>query len=90
LSKRQREVLKRLLVRAFNKNQILILSEIKDDSTITSFLTNLSRDSEIPLSTLKLNAKILKQLDLISFNSTAQLTKFGKFILKLLGGDIPT
>ena len=89
MSKRQREVLKRLLVRAFNKNQILILSEIKD-GTITSFLTNLSRDSEIPLSTLKLNAKILKQLDLISFNSTAQLTKFGKFILKLLGGDIPT
>ena len=69
----------------------MILSEIEKNSfdSITSTLTKLSRKSKIPLSTLKLNAKILKQLDLITFNSSAQLTEFGKFILQIIGGESP-
>lgn len=82
--------MKKLLARALNKNQILILSEIdKKPRTITSTLTNLSKRSKIPLSTLKLNSKILKHLDLINFSnfSRAELTDFGNFIQKIIGGE---
>jgi hypothetical protein len=92
LSKKQRENLKKLLARALNKNQILILTEIRDNSlkSITSILTSLSKKSDVPLSTLKMNAKILRQLGLIEFNSCACLTEFGKFIIQTMGGEIPT
>jgi len=79
------------LLRALNKNQILILSEIENNSseTITSLLTKLSKKSKIPLSTLKLNAKILRELGLITFGNSVKLTDFGKFIVQIIGGDDP-
>ena len=93
VSKNKEENLKALLARALNKNQILILSEVKCNrsKTITLLLTKLSRKSNIPLSTLKLNAKILRQLNLIKFNnfSNVELTSFGDFIVQILGGDNP-
>jgi Mn-dependent DtxR family transcriptional regulator len=80
--------LKRLLLRALNKNQILILYEIENNSskTVTSLLRSISRSSGIPLSTLKLNARILKNLELIDFGdySTVQLTEFGRYVMKMI------
>ncbi len=77
-----------LLGRALNANQSLILSEIhgNSDKTITGTLNRISRARGISLSTLKLNAKILRELGLISYSEfhTAELTEFGKIILKIL------
>jgi hypothetical protein len=92
LPENQKENLKNLLAKALNRNQILILSEIENSSrTITSTLMNLSKTMKIPLSTLKLNAKILKQMNLILFNdfSNVELTNFGKFVFTILGGRNP-
>jgi hypothetical protein len=80
--------LKRVLLRAFNKNQLLILQEAAKNSrgTITSLLLKMEKKYVIPLSTLKLNAKILRELNLITFgnSSTAKLTKAGRVIVELL------
>lgn len=77
-----------LLRRALNCNQILILSEIQDNNnkTITGTLNRISKTRAISLSTLKLNAKILKSLGLISYSEfhIAELTEFGEIILKIL------
>lgn len=55
-------------------------------ATISSCLRRLSRENRIPLSTLKLNAKILRELDLICFgsNSSAELTEFGHLVLGII------
>ncbi len=78
-----------LLGRALNANQSLILSDIQDNKnkTITGTLNRISRARGISLSTLKLNAKILKELGLISYCEfhSAELTDFGKIIIELLG-----
>jgi hypothetical protein len=65
----------------------LIITELdsKPSCTITSLLTALSKFQEIPLSTLKLNARVLKDLNLISFGDCekpgmARLTDFGEFV----------
>jgi hypothetical protein len=92
LSKEQKESLRKLLARALNKNQLIILSEIENNSqTLTSFLIKLSKATKIPLSTLKFNAKVLKQLGIITFAdfSNAELTKFGKIIFTIIGGESP-
>src|SRR3972149_6989789 len=69
LSNRHRKDLKRVLLRAVNKNQILILSHLENNfkDTISSKLNRLSKESKIPISTLKLNSRILKDLNLIDF-----------------------
>ncbi len=56
---------------------------------MTSLLRSLSEEWEIPLSTLKLNARILRELNLISYGSIrekrdAQVEKLGSFVLGLL------
>lgn len=44
---------------------------------------------EIPLSTLKLNAKILRELNLIEWENSfsPRLTELGRFVVAVLGGD---
>lgn len=59
------------------------------DKTLTSLLKQLSEDYGVPLSTLKLNARILRDLNLISYGSihnrqTAQLERLGKFVIRIL------
>jgi hypothetical protein len=59
---------------------------------LTSLLRRLSEEYEIPLSTLKLNARILRELNLISYGSirdkrAAQLENLGSFVVKLLMDD---
>lgn len=76
-----------LLGRALNANQILILNEMENNvGTITGTLNRISKYSNVSLSTLKLNAKILKNLGLISYCEfrTAELTDFGKTIAKIM------
>ena len=94
LSKRHKQDLKRLLARAINKNQILILNQVQTNSSssITTALSKISRRERIPLSTLKLNAKILKELNLIDFGNIEEikepeLTEVGRFVLEIVGGD---
>jgi hypothetical protein len=89
-----KEDLRLLIVRALNKNQILILSDIKNvnNENITKILNRISSPFNIPLSTLKLNANILKKLNLITFGNnsnfqSAKLTDFGNFVCKILGDD---
>jgi hypothetical protein len=85
--------LRRLILRTLNDNQLLILTSIASQRrSLTSLLKDLSEDREIPLSTLKLNARILRELNLISYGSTrekktAEVEKLGSFVLRLLGDE---
>ena len=58
---------------------------------MTSLLKHLSEEFGIPLSTLKLNARILRNLNLISYGSTrfrdAELRSLGTLILRLLSDE---
>ena len=56
---------------------------------MTSLLHTLSEEFNIPLSTLKLNGRILRELNLISYGSReriaeARLGALGSFVLRLL------
>ena len=83
-----REKLGKLLVRCINRNQLLILEKISENSskTFSSIVNALSNDLAIPLSTLKLNAKVLRGFDLIDFSrgSTVKLTCFGDLVFSIL------
>ena len=82
--------LRNLILRTLNDNQLLVLNAVAEkDQTLTSLLKQISNEYGIPLSTLKLNARILRELNLISYGSIrvkrkAQLENLGKFILRLL------
>jgi hypothetical protein len=82
-----------LILRTLNDNQLLVLNAIEEnDQSLTSLLKQLSIEYGIPLSTLKLNARILRELNLISYGSihnkrSAQLENLGKFVLSLLIDD---
>ena len=60
--------LRQVLARAINRKQFLILSRIacNGDGSISSTLGATSERFHIPLSTLKLNASILRKMGLIS------------------------
>jgi len=87
------EDLRKLVLRTLNNNQILILSEVaRRKETMTSLLRALSEEFSIPLSTLKLNGRILRELNLISYGSNegvaeARLGTLGLFILRLLSEE---
>ncbi len=75
-----------VLLRALNENQILILSSVNGMRNITSLLADVAGESGVPISTLKLNAKILKELGLIDFNGApATVTELGRLIINILG-----
>lgn len=83
------ENLRTVLLRSINKNQILILNEInKQDVTISKLVNILYKKEKISVSTLKLNAQILRKLNLITFGngSSVKLTEFGNFVLKIMCG----
>jgi hypothetical protein len=59
------------------------------DQSLTSLLKQLSEEYGIPLSTLKLNARILRELQLISYGSihnkrSARLENLGNFVVDLV------
>lgn len=59
------------------------------DQSLTSLLKQLSEEYGVPLSTLKLNARILRELKLISYGSihnkrSARLEDLGSFVVGLV------
>jgi len=85
--------LKPLLLRSLNKNQLLILRELalNFNRSLTSFLMEISEKRNIPLSTLKLNAKVLRNLGLICVGELngkrfAGLSNLGRLVLNILDG----
>lgn len=84
----QTDSLRLVLRRAINANQLIILSNVKGYDGITSFLDKLSERFDIPVSTLRLNAKILRSIGLIDYNrKPIRLTEAGKLILKIINSD---
>ena len=85
----QQRDLRLVILKALNEKQILILSNIDGISSITSQLSYLSERWGIPLSTLKLNARILRSMKLIEYaNAQTQVTPTGKLILRMMLGDM--
>ncbi len=84
---RQTILLSKLLSRALNKNQLLLLDKISKNSekTITALIEFVFKETGVPISTLKLNASVLKELDLIKFSNgdPVKLTSFGVFVFSL-------
>jgi transketolase len=84
------------VLRTVNKNQVLILSNIpRVPASITSVLREISKRFHVPLSTLKHNAGILKELNLIRYGdashfSGVELTDLGRFISALTVSEEPT
>lgn len=82
--------LRNLILRTLNDNQLLILTSVsRRRATMTSLLRALSEEEGIPLSTLKLNARILRELNLISYGSRrerrcAKVESLGDLVLRLL------
>jgi len=81
-----------LFLRALNDNQIFLLENIDGKyRSLNRFLREITDDSDRSLSTLKLNARILKDLELITYGSRkdpqpVELTEPGKVILEFLQG----
>ena len=84
------EDLRRLLLRALNENQVLILSNIGGrGERVSRILQRISDSRGVPLSTLKLNAKILRELRLIRYGTLsepdeAELTPLGRSVLRVV------
>ena len=87
---RDKETIRALLARAINNNQLLILLNVDGISTITALLRSISRNHHVPLSTLKLNAKILKELGLLAWTNKAELTGVGSFVVEVMGREPTT
>ena len=89
-SDKVRYSLGRVLAKAVNTNQLLILSEMaRNGGSISSLLSGASEKHRVPLSTLKLNARILRDLGLISCGSAsnsepARLTEAGRTVLSIM------
>nr|WP_048055076.1 MULTISPECIES: hypothetical protein [unclassified Thermococcus] len=87
------EVIRKLVLRALNENQRLILRSVNGrHRSLNALLEELSRKEKKPISTLKLNAKILKDLGLIDYGTRddpkpVRLTEHGFFVLNLLEVD---
>jgi hypothetical protein len=80
-----------LILRTLNDNQLIVLNAIAENEkgSLTSLLSSLSERYDIPLSTLKLNARILRELNLISYGSIhnkrdARLESLGEIVIKIV------
>ena len=82
------EGISKVVARALNKNQKLILFAVRNEEkeTLYSLLKRLSEETAISLSTLKLNARILRELGLISYNGFLEITSSGRLIRSVLEG----
>lgn len=91
LGSEQLKVLKELFYRALNSNQIFLLEHIDgDNESLNSVLRELSGKHNKPISTLKLNARILKDLGLLSYGTKrdpepVDLTCHGEFVINMIG-----
>lgn len=81
---------KHLIARALNHNQYLILKHVAQNRSkgITELLQYISHREGIALSTLKVNGRILRSLELIEYGEVVTVTNFGARVLSLLScGD---
>ncbi|MBI4173537.1 MAG: hypothetical protein HY519_02340 [Candidatus Aenigmarchaeota archaeon] len=82
--------MQKVLARCLNRNQLLILRQVGKGNcpTITATIRQLAKESSVSISTLKLNASILQELNLIIFSnySAVQLTDCGHLVLDILEG----
>ncbi|MBI2578743.1 MAG: hypothetical protein HYW26_03460 [Candidatus Aenigmarchaeota archaeon] len=78
--------MRKVLAKALNKNRRLILLSISNEEmeTLNSLLKRVSREHGISLSTLKLNARILRDLGLVSCNGFVKTTESGELVKRLL------
>jgi hypothetical protein len=73
-----------------NLNQVLILSAVeKRRDRVTRILAELSEMYDVPYSTLKFNAKVLKELELLEYGTAVdpvdvRLTDVGRLVLDIL------
>jgi hypothetical protein len=78
------------MLRTLNDNQLLLLNAISErNQSLTSLLKQLSVEYGIPLSTLKLNARILRELNMINYGSVrerkeAELNDLGRFVMSVM------
>ncbi|MBI2005551.1 MAG: hypothetical protein HYS80_02190 [Candidatus Aenigmarchaeota archaeon] len=63
--------------------------EKNSTKTVTTLVDRLSKNNKIPLSTLKLNARLLKHLELIKYDNSdpVELTESGFFVLSIIRGE---
>ncbi|MFP4001877.1 MAG: hypothetical protein ACLFSM_00610 [Thermoplasmata archaeon] len=84
------QVYRDLFLRALNENQIFLMKNIEGEyGSLNSFLRELTDGTDRSLSTLKLNARILKDLELITYGSKrdprpVELTEPGEVVLEIL------
>ena len=87
--------MKKLLLRALTKHQILVLNELKVNVyyfSVTNLIERLSEKHNIPPSTLRWNLKRLVDSGLIIAGNSknkgifVKLTESGKLICEILGG----
>ncbi|HDJ96496.1 MAG TPA: hypothetical protein ENG45_00290 [Candidatus Aenigmarchaeota archaeon] len=81
------KLLRKIFLRAFNRNQILILQQATNGFvSMNALIEFLSWKFGVPKSTLKLNSRILRDLHLIEFGKGQKvcLTQIGKFIVNTL------
>ncbi len=86
---REAGILRRVLLRALNENQVLILLRASEslERSLTSLLRDISAEHRVPLSTLKLNAKILRELGLLDYDRgqrPVRLTSAGRKVVEIL------
>ncbi|MCS7108733.1 MAG: transketolase [Sulfolobales archaeon] len=84
-------MIREIIKRGLNNNQVILLKELRLNTykSLSSALRNLSRKHGIPLSTLKANAKVLRDLNLINVSNgngvkEVVLTPMGHFVIELL------
>ena len=78
-----------MLAKALNDNQLLILSRANSEQTASSLLALLSEEYRIPLSTLKFNFRVLKDLGLVAIGTepdagAVRLTGAGELVLNII------
>ncbi len=80
-------------MKALNDNQIFLLENINGErSSLNKLLNHLCDKHDKPLSTLKLNARILKDLELIEYGSRrdpkpVELTASGEVIRTIINSE---
>ncbi len=86
--------LRGILLRIVNNKQIIILKALlkTTNSTLSSVLTRISETHNIPLSTLKFNAAILRRYNLIEFFNIdgkryVRISQLGRKVLNLIEGE---
>ena len=82
-----------MFLKALNENQLFLLENVDGvDSSLTSFLKKLCNKHDKSLSTLKHNARVLRDFDLIEYGSKnnpepVTLTEHGQTLLYILNSE---